>query len=135
MDPIGFALEQFDAVGTWRSKDGSNNTIDANAVMYDGTKINGPADLRNFVLDYSDQFARTVTEKLLTYALGRGVEYYDMPVVRGIVRDAEKDGYRFQTLILDVVKSAPFQMNSKPAQAPVTRQVPPAAATTASNAN
>ncbi|HVS24194.1 MAG TPA: DUF1592 domain-containing protein, partial [Gammaproteobacteria bacterium] len=80
MDPIGFALEQFDAVGTWRSKDGSNNTIDASSVMYDGTKINGPADLRNFVLSYSDQFARTVTEKLMTYALGRGVEYYDTPV-------------------------------------------------------
>jgi hypothetical protein len=135
MDPIGFALEQFDAVGAWRTKDVSNNTIDANAVMYDGTRINGPADLRNFVLSYKDQFARTVTEKLLTYALGRGVEYYDMPVVRSIVRDADKDGYRFQTLILDVVKSAPFQMNSKPAQAPVTQHVPPAATTTAANAD
>ena len=135
MDPIGFALEQFDAVGTWRTKDGSNNKIDANAVMYDGTKINGPADLRNFVLGYSDQFARTVTEKLMTYALGRGVEYYDMPVVRGIVRDAEKDHYRFQTLILDVVKSEPFRMNSKPGRTPITRQTPPAATTTAANRN
>jgi len=135
MDPIGFALEQFDAVGTWRTQDGSNNTIDASSVMYDGTKINGPKDLRNFVLSYSDQFARTVTEKLLTYALGRGVEYYDMPVVRSIVRDAEKDGYRFQTLILDVVKSAPFQMNRKPGQPPVTHQAPPAATTTAANVN
>ena len=130
MDPVGFALEQFDAVGTWRTTDGVN-TIDASSVMYDGTKINGPADLRNFVLSYKDQFARTVTEKLLTYALGRGVEYYDMPVVRSIVRDADKDGYRFDTLILDVVKSAPFQMNSKPGQ-PVTRRAPPPAATTAS---
>ncbi|HUL80870.1 MAG TPA: DUF1592 domain-containing protein [Gammaproteobacteria bacterium] len=135
MDPIGFALEQFDAVGTWRTKDGSNNSIDANAVMYDGTKINGPADLRNFVLGYSDQFARTVTEKLMTYALGRGVEYYDMPVVRGIVRDAEKDHYRFQTLILDVVKSEPFQMNSKPGTTPVTRQPSSATTTTAANVN
>ena len=130
MDPVGFALEQFDAVGTWRTSDGVN-TIDASSVMYDGTKINGPADLRNFVLSYKDQFARTVTEKLLTYALGRGVEYYDMPVVRSIVRDADKDGDRFDTLIVDVVKSAPFQMNSKPGQ-PVTRRAPPPAATTAS---
>ena len=103
--------------------------------MYDGTKINGPKDLRNFVLSYSDQFARTVTEKLLTYALGRGVEYYDMPVVRSIVRDAEKDGHRFQTLILDVVKSAPFQMNRKPGLPQVTHQAPPAATTTAANVN
>ena len=130
MDPVGFALEQFDAVGTWRTTDGPN-TIDASSVMYDGTKINGPADLRNFVLGYKDQFTRTVTEKLLTYALGRGVEYYDMPVVRSIVRDADKDGDRFDTLIVDVVKSPPFQMNSKPGQ-PVTNRAPPAAATTAS---
>jgi hypothetical protein len=135
MDPVGFALEQFDAVGTWRTKDSSSNTIDASSVMYDGTKIVGPADLRNFVLSYTDQFARTVTEKLLTYALGRGVEYYDMPVVRGIVRDAEKDHYRFQTLILDVVKSEPFQMNSKPGTTPVTRQPSPATTTTAANVN
>jgi hypothetical protein len=112
MDPIGFALEQFDAIGTWRTTDGPN-TIDAAAVMYDGTKVNGPADLRNFLLSYSDQFARTVTEKLMTYAMGRGVEYYDMPIVRKIVHDAEKDDYRLGTLILEVVKSDPFQMNSK----------------------
>ena len=83
------------------------------------------------MLGYKDQFTRTVTEKLLTYALGRGVEYYDMPVVRSIVRDADKDGDRFDTLIVDVVKSPPFQMNSKPGQ-PVTNRAPPAAATTAS---
>ena len=90
-----------------------------------------PSGERNFVLSYKDQFTRTVAEKLLTYALGRGVEYYDMPVVRSIVRDADKGGDRFDTLIVDVVKSAPFQMNSKPGQ-PVTRQAQPAAATTAS---
>src|SRR5262245_59887509 len=112
MDPIGFALEQFDAIGTWRTTDGPNK-IDASSTMYDGTKINGPGDLRNFLLSYSDQYARTVTEKLMTYALGRGVEYYDMPVVRKIVHDAEKDDYRFGTLILEVVRSDPFQMNSK----------------------
>jgi len=119
MDPIGFALEQFDGIGTWRTTDGPN-TIDASSVMYDGTKISGPADLRAFLMGYSDQFARTVTEKLLTYALGRGVEYYDMPVVRRIVHDAEKDDFRFDTLILEVVKSDPFQMNSKAGPHPST---------------
>jgi hypothetical protein len=123
MDPIGFALEQFDAIGTWRTTDGPN-TIDAAAVMYDGTKVNGPKDLRNFLLTYSDQFARTVTEKLMTYALGRGVEYYDMPIVRKIVHDADKDDYRFGTLILGVVKSDPFQMNSKSGLAPPSNASP-----------
>jgi hypothetical protein len=113
MDPIGFALENFDAIGTWRKTDGPH-AIDASSVMWDGTQIDGLADLRNFLLGYSDQFARTVAEKLLTYAIGRGVEYYDMPVVRSIVHEAEKDDYRFDTLILEVVKSDPFQMNSRP---------------------
>src|SRR5262245_1080197 len=126
MDPIGFALEQFDAVGTWRTKDGAN-TIDSSSVMYDGTKVNGPKDLRNFLLGYSDQYARTVTEKLMTYALGRGVEYYDMPVIRKIVHDAEKDNYKFDTLILDVVKSDPFRMNSRPSPVTSNGQAPPAA--------
>jgi hypothetical protein len=114
MDPIGFALEQFDAIGRYRTVDGTS-TIDAKSKMYDGTVINGPADLRNFVLGYSEQFTRTVTEKLLTYALGRGVEYYDMPTVRSIARAAASDQYRFGTLILGVVESAPFQMSSKAA--------------------
>jgi hypothetical protein len=119
MDPIGFALEHFDAIGTWRTTDGPH-AIDASSVMYDGTNIEGIADLRNFLLSYSDQFARTVTEKLLTYAVGRGVEYYDMPIVRKIVREAEKDDYRFDTLILEVVKSDPFQMNSRSGPQPST---------------
>ena len=110
MDPIGFALEPFDAIGRWRTEDGSN-PIDATSIMYDGTPINGPGDLREFLLKYSDQFVRTVTEKLLTYALGRGVEYYDMPTVRSIVRAAAQDDYRFNSLLLAVVKSDPFQMN------------------------
>ncbi len=120
MDPIGFALEQFDGIGTWRTTDGPS-PIDPSSVMYDGTKIAGPADLRNFLLSYSDQFARTVAEKLLTYAVGRGVEYYDMPIIRKIVREAENDDYRFDTLIVAVVKSDPFQMNSKAGpQAPIS---------------
>jgi hypothetical protein len=112
MDPIGFALESFDAIGRWRTVDGST-AIDPSSVMYDGTPIDGAADLRNFLLKYSDQFVRTTTEKLLTYALGRGVEYYDMPVVREIAAEAADDDYRFGTLIAAVVKSDPFQMNTQ----------------------
>ena len=79
----------------------------------DGTKVNGPADLRNALLGYSDQFVRTVTEKLMTYGLGRGVEYYDMPVVRSVVRRAAPDNYKFSSLIIGIVESAPFQMKRK----------------------
>jgi hypothetical protein len=118
MDPIGFALEQYDAIGRWRTVDGSN-VIDASSVMYDGTKINGPADLRNFLLSYTDQFVRNVVEKLMTYALGRGVEYYDMPVVRSIARSAEADGYRFESLIVGVVQSEPFR-SSRKAESPAS---------------
>jgi hypothetical protein len=114
MDPIGFALESFDAIGRWRTIDGST-PIDPSAVMYDGTPISGPADLREFLLKYSDQFVRTAAEKLLTYALGRGVDYYDMPVVREIANQAAEDDYRFVTLIAAVVQSAPFRMNVKAA--------------------
>jgi hypothetical protein len=112
MDPIGFALEQFDAIGRWRTTDG-DNAIDATSVMYDGTPIEGVADLRDFLARYEDQFVRNVTEKLLTYALGRGVEHYDMPVVRGIVADAERDDYRFASLIVGVVLSEPFRSSRK----------------------
>jgi hypothetical protein len=108
MDPIGFALEQYDAIGRWRTTDGAN-VIDPTSTMYDGTRIAGPADLRNFLLGYSEQYVRTVTEKLMTYALGRGVEYYDMPVVRSIVRDAAADGYRWEALLVGVVQSEPFR--------------------------
>ena len=91
--------------------------INPSSVMYDGTEIHGAADLRGFLLRYSEQFVRTTAEKLLTYALGRGVEYYDMPVVRSVVRDAAKDDYRFGALIAAVVKSEPFLMNTKSAGA------------------
>jgi hypothetical protein len=130
MDPIGFALETFDAIGQWRTLDG-NTPIDASSVMYDGTPINGPADLREFLVGYSDQFVRTVTEKLLTYALGRGVEYYDMPVVRTIAREAQSDDYRFESLITAVVRSDPFQMNMKGERPAVSNAVPAPTAATA----
>jgi hypothetical protein len=119
MDPIGFALEQFDAVGHWRTVDGLA-PIDAASTMYDGTKVSGPADLRAFLLSHQEQFVRTTTEKLLTYALGRGLEYYDQPVVRAIAKRAANNDYRFVALISAVVQSEPFQMNmqgNEPAEA------------------
>jgi cytochrome c551/c552 len=112
MDPIGFAMENFDGIGKWRTKD-AGQMVNASGQLTDGTKISGVVDLRNALLGYSPQFARTVTEKLLTYALGRGVEYQDMPVVRAIVRNAARNDYRFSALIEGIVKSDQFQMNRK----------------------
>ena len=112
MDPFGFALEAFDATGRLRTTD-NGNPIDATDVMYDGTPVSGPADVRTFLLKYSDQFVRNVTEKLLTYATGRGVEYFDMPVVRAIVREAAEDDCRFKSLVREVVMSEPFRMSTK----------------------
>jgi len=113
MDPIGFALENFDADGKYRTKQGGDGGVplDTSAVLWDGTKINGPVELRQHLLYYSPQFVRMITEKLMTFALGRGVEYYDMPVVRSIARNAAQDNYRFSSLVLGVVKSPQFQMN------------------------
>jgi hypothetical protein len=115
MDPFGFALEPFDATGRLRLTDNGSpiNSVD---VMYDGTPVSGPSDVREFLVKYSDQFVRNLTENLLTYATGRGVEYYDMPVVRSIVREAEQDDYRFESLILEVVKSEPFRMSTVPGE-------------------
>jgi hypothetical protein len=112
MDPIGFTLENFDAVGAWRTKD-AGSPIDPSGLLVDGTKLNGVAGLREALLRYKPQFVRVLAERLLTYALGRGAEYYDMPLVRTIVRGAEPNQYRFSSLILGVVKSEPFQFNSK----------------------
>ena len=109
MDPLGFALENFDAIGKWRTTD-ANTPIDASAELPDGTEFTGPAELRAVLLERRDQFVQTVTEKLLTYALGRGLEYYDRPVIRHIARAAAGDDYRWSSLILGVVNSAPFQM-------------------------
>jgi hypothetical protein len=111
MDPLGFALENFDAVGHWRDVSGPNNTpIDASGVLPDGTQFRGPAELRKILLSKPDQFATTVSQKLLTYALGRGLEYYDAPSVRKIVREARVRNYRWSALILAIVQSEPFQM-------------------------
>jgi hypothetical protein len=112
MDPIGFSLENFDAIGMWRTVD-EGLPIDASGVLVDGTVLDGPASLRSALLRYSDQYVRVVTEKLLTYALGRGTDAADMPVVRSIVREAAKNDYRFSALVTGIVKSVPFQMNTK----------------------
>ena len=115
MDPIGLSLENFDATGRWRTTDGGA-PIDAHDTLYNGAKIDGPVSLRNAILSHPDQFVRTMTEMLLTYALGRGLEDYDMPIVRSIERDAITKNYKFSSLILGVVKSAPFQMRLKKLQ-------------------
>jgi len=112
MDPIGFSLENFDATGEWRKKDFSG-PIDPSGQLADGTKVNGPVSLREALMKHPEQFVNTMTEKMLTYALGRGLEYYDMPVVRSVVKDSAKNNYRFTTLVMDIVKSAPFQMKTK----------------------
>ena len=110
MDPLGFALENFDALGAWRTLD-AGVPIDASAVLADGaTRFDGPAGLRRVLLDRSEQFVETVTEKLLTYALGRGIEHYDRPVIRAVVRAAAADDYRWSSLILGIVESTPFRM-------------------------
>ena len=110
MDPLGFALENFDATGGWRTKSESGEPIDSSGMLVDGTKINGPASLRNALLAQPEEFVQTLTEKLMTYAIGRGIEYYDMPSVRRIVHDSEKKNYKFSELILGIVESIPFQM-------------------------
>ena len=118
MDPLGFALENFDAIGAWRTTD-AGGVIDAAAVLADGTTtFEGPAGLRRMLLSRSGQFVETVTDKLLTYALGRGLEYYDRPVVRAITRDAASSDYRWSSLILGVVQSTPFRMRRAEAERP-----------------
>jgi hypothetical protein len=112
MDPIGLSLENFDAIGRWRAADGGAR-IDASDTLFDGTKVDGPVALRRAVLGRSEQFVRTMTEMLLTYGLGRGIEYYDMPVVRSILKESARNNYRFSSLVLGIVKSAPFQMKVK----------------------
>jgi mono/diheme cytochrome c family protein len=112
MDPIGFSLENFDLIGKWRDTDGGV-PINSSGVLVDGTPLNGTADLRKALLSRSDAFVTTATEKMLTYALGRPVDYFDMPTVRSIVRDASRNGNRFSSLVLGVAKSAPFQTKVK----------------------
>jgi hypothetical protein len=112
MDPIGLTLENFDAIGAWRTTD-NGSPIDASGFLVDGSKLDGVKGMREALLRYSPQFVRVVTEKLLIYALGRGTEYYDMPLIRSIVHQAEPNNYRFSALVSGIVQSDQFQMNQK----------------------
>jgi hypothetical protein len=116
MDPLGFSLENFNAIGAWRSAD-AGKLLDVSAVMPDGTKFDGPTGaggLQGVLLSRKDQFVEAFTERLMTYALGRGLESYDMPAVRKVRYDAVKDGYRMQDIILGIVQSVPFSMRRTP---------------------
>jgi len=112
IDPVGFALENFNAVGQWREAEVDGQTVDPVGALPGTGEFRGIDGLEDALLSRPELFAGTLTEQLLTFALGRGVEYYDAAAVRKIVRDAEKDGYRFSSLILGIVKSVPFQMRS-----------------------
>ena len=118
MDPLGFALENFDAIGTWRAHSEAGLPIDASATMPSGAAFEGPAGLRRVLLSRGEDFAATVTEKLLAYALGRGLEYTDRPAVRRILRAAAADDYRWSSIVLGIVKSTPFQWRRARADAP-----------------
>jgi hypothetical protein len=111
MDPIGLALENFDAVGAWRTRD-AGGPLDVSGELADGTKVNGVLDLRNAIVSRPELFAGTLTEKLMIYALGRGLDYRDMPAMRGIVREAAQNHYKMSAVILGVIRSAPFQMRT-----------------------
>jgi hypothetical protein len=112
MDALGFTMENFNAVGAWRTRE-AGVPIDASGMITDGTPVNGVVELRNALLAQPEVFVGTLTEKLLTYGLGRGLQHYDMPVVRAVVRDAAQRDYRFSSIIVGIVSSAPFQMREK----------------------
>jgi hypothetical protein len=113
MDPLGFALENYDPVGKFRTKEGDAE-IDASGALPNGTNVNGPAGLKKVLLEHKDQFVECLADKLLTYALGRGLEYYDAPAVRQMRREAAQHDYRFSSLVLAAVNSEPFQMRRTP---------------------
>jgi hypothetical protein len=116
MDPLGFALENFDAIGQWRTQDAEAHTpIDSSGVLQDGTKFNGPSEFRRALVSRKAEFVGSVTERLMTYGLGRGLEYYDAPVVRQIIRDAGATDYRWSDIVMGIVQSKPFQMRMLPA--------------------
>ncbi len=112
IDPVGFALENFNPVGQWRQATPEGTAIDAAGVLSDGSKVDGPAALREVILSRPEAFITILTERMLTYALGRGVEPSDMSVVRSIVRQAAQNNYRFTSIIMGIVESAPFQMRT-----------------------
>ena len=119
LDPLGFALENFDGIGEWRVRE-KGGTIDSTGQLADGSRVDGPVSLRKALLKKPDMFARVVTEKLMTYALGRGVDYFDMPTIRGIVRDAARQDYRFSSIVAGIARSPAFQMKTAASAADVT---------------
>jgi len=114
IDPVGFALENFDAVGQWRDFEVDGQAVDASGAVPGGSQFRGIDGLEDALLAHPELFVGTLTENLMTFALGRGVEYYDAPAVRKVMRDAGKDGYRFSSVILGIVNSAPFQLRRAP---------------------
>jgi mono/diheme cytochrome c family protein len=118
IDPPGFALENFDSIGQWRDKDPDGAPLDVAGTLADGSQVNGPVALREAILSRPDAFVTVVTEKMLTYALGRGLEPDDMPVVRRIVKKAAQNDYRLSSIVMGIVESAPFQMRTKLEAAP-----------------
>ena len=111
MDPLGFALQNFDGIGAWRVKE-PGGAIDPTGKLADGSDVDGPVALRTAIMRHPEQFVRTFVEKLMTYGLGRGLEHYDMPVVRGINRDAARQTNRFSAIVTGIVSSAPFRMKA-----------------------
>ncbi len=109
IDPIGLALENFDPTGRWRDLD-AGNPIDAAGELFDGTPVDGPASLRQALLAKSDSFIRNFTENLMTYSLGRRVQYYDMSTIRSIANDAAENGNRFSSFVMGIIESTAFQM-------------------------
>jgi hypothetical protein len=123
IDPLGFALENYDVTGAWRDVDRDAGTqIDASGTLASGKHVGGPAELNQALLARPDQFVQALTEKLMTFALGRGLRYQDMPAVREIVRDSSKDDYRFESIVRGIVASPAFQMKQPSSPAPDTRQ-------------
>jgi hypothetical protein len=123
MDPLGFALENFDAIGRWRSTSESGTLVDASGALTDGTTFDGVKGLRQVLLERRDQFVSTVTEKLLMYALGRRITHHDAPTVRAVAREASRQGDRFSDIVLGIVESVPFQMRRVGSQALVATPV------------
>jgi hypothetical protein len=113
MDPLGFALENFDATGRWRTTDAGGSKIDTTGVLLDGTPVDGPIALRKALLAKPNVFATTFSDKLMTYALGRGLDYNDMPALRAVLKQSANNQYKFSSIVLGIVKSVPFQMKQK----------------------
>jgi hypothetical protein len=112
IDPPGFALENYNSVGQWRTVD-NGTKVDANGVLADGSRLTGPVELRDAILRRPEAFASLITERMMVYALGRGLEPADMPVVRRIVKKAGQSNYRLSTIVSEIINSAPFQMRTR----------------------